>query len=158
MALTVMTALVCVILVLLTTGIHLGTMYSMVRHAPGWMKRHKLRMPGLVLAAIAAHLVEILVFAVGLSWLGQVKGMGSLVAVSQIGFRDYMYYSAVTFTTLGFGDIVPKGHLRLVTMTEALTGLVLVAWTASALFLVMQHDWVRRSESEQDSGQSRASQ
>ena len=158
MALIVVTVSVCVLLVLITTGIHLGTMQGMVRRAPGWLKRHKLRIPALVLAAIGAHLLEIVVFAAGLSWLDQIKDMGTLVSDSPIGFHDYVYYSAVTFSTLGFGDIVPTGHLRLVTMTESLTGLVLVAWTASALFLVMQHDWTRRSQSEQDSDQSRANQ
>jgi len=58
------------------------------------------------------------------------------------------YYSAVTFTSLGFGDLTPTGHLRLLAAVEVLTGVVLIAWTASFLFLVMQRSWgpaVRRA-------------
>ncbi|MBI5698727.1 two pore domain potassium channel family protein [Candidatus Saganbacteria bacterium] len=38
-----------------------------------------------------------------------------------------LYFSIVTFTTLGYGDIVPFGHLRLVAASEALIGAVLIA-------------------------------
>jgi hypothetical protein len=59
----------------------------------------------------------------------------------QPGFTNDFYYSATTYTGLGFGDIRPTGALRLFTAIEALTGLVIIAWTASAVFLAMQQYW-----------------
>ena len=50
-------------------------------------------------------------------------------------------FSFTTFTTLGFGDIVPHGDLRFLTGIESLTGLVLITWTASFLYLEMQRYW-----------------
>ena len=47
----------------------------------------------------------------------------------QPGFTNDYYYSATTYTGLGFGDITPTSTLRLFTAIEALTGLVLIAWT-----------------------------
>ena len=44
-------------------------------------------------------------------------------------------------TTLGIGDLVPRGALRAVTVAEAIAGLVFIAWSASFAFLQMQRAW-----------------
>ena len=48
--------------------------------------------------------------------------------------RDYLYFSYTTYTTLGYGEIVPIGQCRLVTSAQAMTGYVFMAYLA-ALFL-----------------------
>ena len=51
--------------------------------------------------------------------------------IPQANARDYLYFSVVTFTTLGFGDIRPQqGWSRTAAAIEALTGVIL-----SALFI-----------------------
>jgi hypothetical protein len=42
------------------------------------------------------------------------------------------------------GDIQPHGDLRFLTGIESLTGLVLITWTASFLFVEMQRFWNAR--------------
>lgn len=44
-------------------------------------------------------------------------------------FSRCLYFSAETFTTLGYGDVVPHGDLRLLAGIEALNGLLLIGWT-----------------------------
>ena len=39
---------------------------------------------------------------------------------------DYMYFSVVTFTTLGYGDLLPKGEARKFAALEALIGFIFV--------------------------------
>jgi hypothetical protein len=56
---------------------------------------------------------------------------------------DCAYFSFTVFTTLGFGDIQPMGNIRYITGIEALTGLVLITWTASFLYYEMQRHWGR---------------
>ena len=56
-------------------------------------------------------------------------------------FDDCVYYSFVAYTSLGFGDIVPVGPLRFLTAMETLTGLVLIAWTASFMYVQMNRFW-----------------
>lgn len=54
---------------------------------------------------------------------------GQLVSNGQFfkpSFFDSAYLSVVTFTTLGYGDIVPVGICRVAAMFEALSGLFLV--------------------------------
>ena len=48
------------------------------------------------------------------------------------------FISPPCFTTLGLGDIVPVGAIRFLVGTEALTGFVLVTWSASFTFVEMQ--------------------
>ncbi len=42
------------------------------------------------------------------------------------GVLDYLYFSYVTFTTLGYGDIQPVGVCRAVSATEAISGYLLL--------------------------------
>jgi len=61
-----------------------------------------------------------------------------------VGFMDCVYLSFVTYTTVGDGDVFVNGYIRYLTGVEALTGLILVTWSASFLFLEMQRYWSGR--------------
>jgi hypothetical protein len=54
---------------------------------------------------------------------------------------DCVYFSFTSYTTLGIGDIEPHGDLRFLSGLESLTGLVLITWTASFLYLEMTRYW-----------------
>jgi hypothetical protein len=47
----------------------------------------------------------------------------------------------MVYTTVGFGDLLPQGAIRFMSGMEALTGLVMITWSASFTFLEMQRDW-----------------
>lgn len=64
---------------------------------------------------------------------------GSLAGIEVNSITDYLYYSSTVFTTLGFGDIVPQGLIRLFTSVESLTGISLVAWSMSVAFIEIQY-------------------
>ncbi len=90
-----------------------------------------------------AHVIEIWLFALGYYLTLQFPMMGSLVGnLSGHGILlDCAYLSFVTFTTLGYGEIVAQGYLRYLTGVEALTGFILITWSASFLFIEMQKYW-----------------
>jgi hypothetical protein len=54
---------------------------------------------------------------------------------------DYFYLSITTFTTLGIGDVHPRGALRTIAGVESLNGLVLIGWSASFTYLSMEQFW-----------------
>jgi hypothetical protein len=54
---------------------------------------------------------------------------------------DSVYFSFTTYSSLGFGDVEPIGDIRFLVGLEALTGLVLIAWTASFMYLEMSRYW-----------------
>jgi len=66
---------------------------------------------------------------------------GNIIARKAEGFAEQIYFSFSTYTSLGYGDLVPSEPLRFMAGMEALTGLLLIAWTASFMYLQMQRTW-----------------
>ena len=59
---------------------------------------------------------------------------------------DFLYFSAVTITTTGFGDILPNStEVRALVMIESLLGVILPGMFVSALFLSIQGNKKSRS-------------
>ena len=56
-------------------------------------------------------------------------------------FEEAVYFSFITFTTLGYGDITLSEHWRLLSGIEALNGIMLAGWTTAMLFAVVQKTW-----------------
>ena len=54
------------------------------------------------------------------------------------GFEPALYFSMVTFTTLGYGDIVLHDGWRLLASFQALNGIVMIGWT-TALIVAVAH-------------------
>ena len=94
----------------------------------------------LIIAILVTHVVEIWLFAFGYYFLVR-YGVSSLAGTAIMELPEYAYYSAMVFTTVGFGDVIPVGPIRFMTGMEALTGLVMITWSASLTFLEMQRDW-----------------
>ena len=88
------------------------------------------------------HVCEIWIFGLTLWLLLQWPPCGSLVPAARHLF-DVIYFSAITFTTVGFGDLAPIGPIRFLSGTEALTGFVLLTWSASFTYLEMERFWRR---------------
>ena len=89
---------------------------------------------------LLAHIAEIWFYAGAYAVLANVDDFGTIHAqhLGSFGFLDAVYYSAMVYTTVGFGDMVPTGGLRLITATEALVGLSLITWSASFTYFQMQ--------------------
>lgn len=96
-----------------------------------------------VFGVLALHVMEIWIFGGTLWALLLVPSSGGITGMQQAPFLDAVYLSAVTFTTVGFGDLAPVGPIRLLAGTEALTGFILITWSASFLFIEMQQFWRR---------------
>lgn len=68
---------------------------------------------------------------------------GEPVAGDWIGFLDCLYFSIVTATTVGYGDIVPVGWARLLAAAEAMGGMIVVGALVSRLLSVQQERMLR---------------
>ena len=93
-----------------------------------------------ILSLLFLHVVEIWLFGFALWAVLQWPECGSLSASTQHIF-DAVYFSAVTYSTVGYGDMVPMGPVRFLAGTESLIGLVLIAWSASFTYLEMERFW-----------------
>ncbi len=99
-----------------------------------------------VYGVILLHVVEIWLFGCAIWMLLQFSETGAILGDSQAPFLDAIYLSAVTFSTVGFGDLAPDGPIRFLSGTEALTGFILITWSASFLYLEMEQFWRKRRE------------
>lgn len=50
-----------------------------------------------------------------------------------------VYFSAATFTTIGFGDVILGPGWRVMAGVEGLTGMILVGWSTAFVFAVVNH-------------------
>ncbi len=132
---------ISIILVLLTLCLHQASFAWLARSIPiGAHSTH----PGLyllMLGVFAVHVVEILIYALGYYLAINMVALGSLEGARASGVLGYFYASAVFYTSLGFGDVLPNGHLRFIVSIEALNGLLLIAWSAAFIFAVMGKSW-----------------
>ena len=110
--------------------------------ALGGVRRRKVLLG--VYGVVLLHVAEIWMFGLCIWGLTHMNNAGSIVGAPDNGLLDCVYLSATTFATVGFGDLVPVGPVRLVTGTEALSGFILITWSASFLYLEMQEFWRNR--------------
>ena len=129
------------LVVMAVVMIHYEGLLWMTRIIPKMRIPHRYRIVFGVFGSLLAHAVEIWIFALAYYFMHQADGWGHLSGNHEGTFFDCVYYSFSTFSTLGYGDIVPLGVLRYLTGIEALTGLVLITWSASFLYVEMQRNW-----------------
>jgi hypothetical protein len=95
----------------------------------------------LVIGTFAVHAAEILLFACAMDGLARSLALDAFGPSLPTDFRTLLYFSTETYTSLGYGDIVPHGPLRLLAGAEALTGLLMIGWSTSHLFVWMEQSW-----------------
>ncbi|HVT35243.1 MAG TPA: potassium channel family protein [Nevskiaceae bacterium] len=130
-----------VMLVGMAVGLHYEALERLNARLPLWGLRARPRVLMLIISLLFIHTAEIWIFGGGIYLLVQHPGLGSVSGVPGVQLLDTVYLSAVTFTTVGYGDLAPHGPLRFLLGSEALTGTVLVTWSASFTFLEMQRFW-----------------
>jgi hypothetical protein len=96
-----------------------------------------------IFGVLGLHVTEIWIFGLTLWGLLRYPGTGIVAGSHPTALLDAVYLSAVTFTTVGFGDLAPVGPIRFISGTMALTGFVLITWSASFTFLEMERFWRR---------------
>jgi len=129
---------------LITVALCVLMHYESLRFCNRWLLRltehRRRRVVILISFALLTHVAEIWLFGAGYFVLADEFKFGTLSGLPAT-LPDYVYFSAMTYTTVGFGDAVPVGSIRFLAGMEALTGLVMITWTASYTFLEMQRDW-----------------
>lgn len=93
-----------------------------------------------IFGLLCVHIAEIWLFGSVYATLSIWPTFGEVQGASA-GLLDHVYVSAMTFTTVGAGDMAVKGPLRFLAGTEALSGLVLITWSASFTYLEMERFW-----------------
>lgn len=99
-----------------------------------WPRRLSLRiLIATALVLVALHIIQVVMWA---------AAYRVIVPLDQItSFESALYFSFVTFTTVGYGDITLGEGYRLLSGIEATNGILLFGWTTAMLFSVVQRNW-----------------
>ncbi len=122
-------------MMIVTTCIHAGGMELMLRgvkdHRAGlraWLRKTRIyRVVITILVMFAVALLEALAWASVYLALGALKGL-----------EQAFYFSLVTFTTLGYGEIVLDERWRLLASFEAANGIIMFGWSTAIVMAVVQ--------------------
>ncbi len=131
-----------ILLAVVTISIHaLGTstLIRLLQSKSGSFKKRFGDLKALSIAAtglLVIHIIETTIWAT--AYLLAVGGK------KFANFEEAVYFSTVTFTTLGYGDIVIDGRWRMLSACQAMTGLLVFGWSTALLFSVVERVWHRR--------------
>ncbi len=134
--------LISIGMISLTVGIHTaGAALWLSSLGKVIAKRHQMNQPTRLFRSILStscvlillHILEAFLWALLFMALPAQGGLDSL--------REALYFSMVTFTTLGYGDITLNADWRLLAGVEGMVGIVVFGLTTALLFAVIQKSW-----------------
>lgn len=137
----IISSIFAAILVILSTFTHYEVLRLLSATVPRIRIRPRARLLVVLFGTFSGHMLEIGFYALAYYYLRDHFDLGNFGGQFADSFSSYLYFSAEAYTSIGLGDIYPLGPLRLITGIEALNGLLLIGWSASFTYLVMQKFW-----------------
>lgn len=130
-----------VLLITLTTVVHYEVLRSLNAGLPSVRVAGRFKVLLVICTAFAAHTFEVALYGFTLFMLIDYFSVGSFSGPVGFSLANCLYFSAETYTSLGFGDLTPVGPIRLLAGAEALNGLLLIGWSASYTYIAMERYW-----------------
>lgn len=96
---------------------------------------------------MATHLAEIALYAVSFWFISTKLNAGSFTGGQPSNPTDFFALAAESYTSFGYGDIVPSGLLRFIVSLSPINGLLLLAWSGAFLYGVV-HQRIGTGESQ----------
>jgi len=124
------------VLVMITTAVHAVCTAGVIQvlrlmHADRWGYKSPGKrifvLSGLVMMLFLAALLEVNIWAAAYLALGAIADLEAA-----------LYFSTVTFTTLGYGDLTLDSNWRLLGSFEAANGTIMFGWTTALVLAVLQ--------------------
>lgn len=134
-------SLCALVLLVLSTIVHYEALRALSFALPRMRIAPRIKVVFAILGAFAAHMVEVLLYAVTIYWLAWNHGSGMIGETDQPSLLTCLYFASTTYTSLGYGDVIPTGALRFFAGSMALTGLLLIGWTAAYVYIWMERFW-----------------
>lgn len=133
--------LACLFLVLISTVLHYEVLRGLHGGLPTLRVPRRAKLLVVMFTTFLTHAAQMALYGGAFYSLVRWLGAGTLDGSAGFSLSTCMYFSAETYTSLGFGDLTPVGPVRLLAGVEALNGLLLIGWSASFLYIAMQRFW-----------------
>ncbi len=132
-------------MVVLITIVHAAFMVAGV-HAAEWRLAHfgRVEKPlarALLISALTAWMFMAIVAE---AWLWALLYLLHPLITSLQDMDTALYFSMVTFSTLGYGDVVLTGRWRILASIQAANGVIIFGWTTALLFYFIQRIYGRQ--------------
>ena len=126
---------IAAVVIIITTIIHAGAMHvtlnAIKRQSWGVIHRGQHSgiywISGVILVMFLASVMEVVVWTLTYLFLGAMDGA-----------QETFYFSMVTYTTLGYGDMVLGEQWRILSAFEAANGIIMFGWTTAVVYAVVQ--------------------
>jgi len=122
---------IAILMIGVTSAIHAGAMllaFKAIRwsHAPQSWHVHRV--------ALVVHVMAFAGLLETVLWAFVYLGMGVMD-----GFRHALYFSIVTYTTLGYGDVTPGEGWELLAAFSAINGIIMFGWSTAVVIAAVQN-------------------
>jgi hypothetical protein len=132
------------LMVLVTVTIHLLGLGMLIR----LLRSHRRIWPAVPAAPIALLLVTALgLFAVHTVEIGLYAGLYFYLRAAH-DFESALYFSTVTYASIGYGDVLVTKSWRILGAIEGATGVIMLGWSTAFLVSILSqlkvfaHDWL----------------
>ncbi len=129
------------LLMVMTTAIHtIGMMMALrlIRRQEAAQKSRWLRKTNIHLVSLIVLMMFFVSLAEVLIW-----ACTYLALSASEGLEQAVYFSMVTFTTLGYGDVLLDERWRLLASFEAANGIIMFGWTTAIVIAAVQRIYFR---------------
>jgi hypothetical protein len=129
------------LLMVMTTAIHtIGMMMALqlIKRQEGAQKSRWLRKTNIHLVSVIVLMMFFVSLAEVLIW-----ACTYLALRASEGLEQAVYFSMVTFTTLGYGDVLLDERWRLLASFEAANGIIMFGWTTAIVIAAVQRIYFR---------------
>jgi len=129
----------------ITIMVHLEGLWVLRNLPSAFDDLPRLGVLAVVMTCLMLHVIEISFYATGFMLADKVFAVGQFNDERNLDAMAYFYYSAITYTAVGNGDILPTGDIRLLAVAESLNGLLLIGWSGAFTFIAMEKLWSERA-------------
>jgi len=116
-----------------------GNVMWLKKISPSFKKEHKFFSSRIALRLLIYSFIFFTILHFLQTWLWAFAYM--LIPETNGAFLSVLeawYFSMITFTSLGYGDLTLTGNWRLLSGIEAINGIMLIGWSTAMMFALIQ--------------------